>query len=331
MNKRNSLTAKEYIKGVIDGDRTLLARAITLIESTAPAHVRLSQQVLQELLERTGNSIRIGVTGVPGVGKSTFIETMGSYLTGKGHKVAVMAVDPSSSISGGSILGDKTRMEELSRDDNAFVRPSPSGDALGGVAGKTREIILLCEAAGYDVIFVETVGVGQNEIAVRSMVDFFLLLMITGAGDELQGMKRGVIEIADCLAVNKADGDNKQKAELLRKEFEQILPYFQPATKGWGTKCLTCSSTEGDGIEDIWSVIEEYKKVTTGSGAFDRRRKSQAKDWMHAMIADQLKHQFKTHSGVKQILTETEQAVQSGALPAPVAAQRLLEKFRGAR
>ncbi len=327
MKNNNQISAEDYIRGVVSGDRTLLAQAITLIESSAPAHVELSKNVLKGLLEHAGRSIRIGVTGVPGSGKSTLIEALGSYLTGEGHRVAVMAVDPSSSVSGGSILGDKTRMEKLSRDDNAFVRPSPSGGTLGGVAGKTRETILLCEAAGYDVVLVETVGVGQNEIAVRSMVDFFLLVLITGAGDELQGIKRGVMEIADCLVVNKADGDNKTKADQLRKEYEQVLPFLQPATRGWKTSSLTCSAINGDGIKEIWKVIESFQSATVESGRFLRRRRAQAKDWMHTLIENRLKGQFRNHPAVREALKETEKAVESGEISATVAAETLLSKF----
>jgi len=238
----------------------LLARAITLIESNSPKHMELAQAVLQRILPYSGNSIRVGITGVPGAGKSTFIEAVGCSLCQKGHKLAVLAVDPSSSITRGSILGDKTRMENLSREKNAFIRPSPSGGTLGGVTRKSRETLLLCEAAGYDIILVETVGVGQSEITVRSMVDFFLLVVLTGAGDELQGMKKGVMEIADAILVNKADGDNKQKAEMVKVDYDRMLHYLRPATEGWQTKAYTCSAITGAGIPELWQVIHTFRE-----------------------------------------------------------------------
>lgn len=327
-NRRKLLSPEEYVKGVVGGDRTILARTITLIESSSAAHMDVAQQVLKELLPHTGKSIRVGITGMPGSGKSTFIEALGTFLTDNGHKVAVMAVDPSSSVSKGSILGDKTRMEKLSRDPNAYIRPSPSGGTLGGVTRKTRETMLVCEAAGYDVIFVETVGVGQNEIAVRSMVDFFLLLMITGAGDQLQGIKRGVVEIADALVVNKADGDNKRRAESYRGDLDQALHYLLPATEGWETHAYVCSSLTGKGIDAIWSVIQSFRETTEASGVFKRRRRLQARDWMYAMVSDQLQQEFRNHPGVNEMLPSMEQAVMDGSLPPTSAARFLLEKFR---
>ena len=326
-NRARLLSVDQYVKGVLDNDRTILARAITLIESSSPKHMELAQEVLKQLLPQTGNSIRIGITGVPGGGKSTFIEALGTYLTGRDHKVAVMAVDPSSSVSRGSILGDKTRMEKLARDPNAFIRPSPSGGTLGGVTRKTRETILLCEAAGYDTVLIETVGVGQSEITVRSMVDFFLLLLITGAGDELQGFKRGVIEIADALVVNKADGDNKNRAESLMHDYQQVLHYLMPATPGWQTPVKTCSSITGDGIPAVWESIEAFRRDTTRSGVFADRRKHQVRDWLHAMIDEQLRSRFRHHPGVNDVLPGVEKAVMEGELPATTAARMLLDKF----
>ena len=326
-SKARLLTTEQYVRGVLANDRTILARAITLIESSSPKHMELAQDVLKRLLAHTGKSIRIGITGVPGSGKSTFIESLGTYLTGNGHRVAVMAVDPSSSVSRGSILGDKTRMEKLARDPNAFIRPSPSGGTLGGVTRKTRETILLCEAAGYDTILIETVGVGQSEITVRSMVDFFLLLLITGAGDELQGFKRGVIELADALVVNKADGDNKSRAESLMHDYQQVLHYLMPATVGWKTPVKTCSSLNNDGIPAIWEMIEDFRKSTSESGIFADRRKHQVRDWLHAMIDDQLRSRFHHHPGVNDILPGIEKAVMDGEIPATTAARMLLDKF----
>ena len=325
--RRRELTLEEYVDGVRSGDRGVLARAITLVESNNPDHMETAQELLKQLLPHTGKSIRVGITGVPGGGKSTFIEALGCYLTDNGHKVAVTAVDPSSSVSRGSILGDKVRMEKLARSPSAFIRPSPSGGTLGGVTRKTRETILLCEAAGYDVLLIETVGVGQSEIAVRSMVDFFLLLMITGAGDELQGMKRGVMEIADALVVNKADGDNKPAAEALRQEYDRVLHYLLPATEGWVTHAHMCSSLTGEGIDDVWRVIETFREKTQKSGAFERRRKHQVRDWLHAMVEQQLKTMFETNPNVNAMLPDIEKQVMDGTLPATSAAKKLLEGF----
>src|SRR4051794_37873334 len=266
--KRNSTEPSLDVlyEGVLKGDRSLLARAITLVESNAEQHFQKAQQLLQKLFHHTGKSIRIGITGVPGAGKSTFIEAFGMYLCGLGYRVAVLAIDPSSSISGGSILGDKTRMEQLSKNPNAFIRPSPTGGKLGGVHRKTREAMLICESAGYDIILIETVGVGQSEVIIRDMVDFFILLVLTGAGDELQGMKKGIMELADAVIINKADGDNAAKADKTRVEYGRILHFLQPATKGWKTRALTCSSLHGKGISDIWVLISEFENKTRQSG-----------------------------------------------------------------
>ncbi len=327
--KRPKLTAQQFAEGVLNGERGILGRAITMVESNLPEHTLQAQEILQYLLPHTGNSMRIGITGVPGVGKSTFIESLGCYLLDKGHKVAVLAVDPSSSISGGSILGDKTRMERLGRDERCFIRPSPSCGTLGGVARKTRETMLVCEAAGFDIILIETVGVGQSEVTVRSMSDFFLLLMLAGAGDELQGIKKGIMELADALVINKADGDNKLPAQMARNEYERALHYLQPATEGWVSHAYTCSSTKDEGIEELWHVIETFKKITTQSKVFQKHRKEQNIRWVHDMVNEHLRSLFIKHPEVKKILPKVECDVAEGNLPAVAAVQKLLAVFEG--
>ncbi len=322
--KRKERSVSEYVEGVLNNDRMILAQAITLVESNASKHMDIAQQILNELLPHVGKSIRIGITGVPGAGKSTFIEAFGQFLCDKGHRVAVLAVDPSSSITGGSILGDKTRMENLARHPHAFIRPSPSGGTLGGVHRKTRETMLLCEAAGYDIILIETVGVGQSEFVVRSMVDFFMLLALTGAGDELQGMKKGIMELTDAVVINKADGDNKPKALAAKEEYNQFLHYLRPATPGWETKAYTCSALLGEGIEEIWHVIETFVKTTKQSGVFDMRRRHQLKDWIYSMIKDYLETSFFSHPGVKEKLPIIENNVMSGVQSVTTAVQELL-------
>jgi LAO/AO transport system kinase len=324
---RRLLDTADYVDGVLGGDRTRLAQAITLVESNAPTHFDRAQEVLKALLPHTGGSIRIGITGVPGAGKSSFIEALGTHLTGQGHQVAVTAVDPSSSLSGGSILGDKTRMEKLANDPQAFVRPSPSGGTLGGVARKTRETVLLFEAARYDVVFVETVGVGQNEITVRSMVDFFLLMLVAGAGDELQGIKKGVMEIADAILINKADGTNKIAAERTRADYERALHYLRPATEGWRTGAFTASALTGEGIDGLWRVVETFRDLMQQSGVLDRRRRTQERDWIHALVGEHLRELFLRHPEVARLLPQLEQAVMDGELPATTAARTLLEAF----
>ncbi|EIJ78792.1 membrane ATPase/protein kinase [Bacillus methanolicus PB1] len=321
-------TVAELTKGVLEGNRGLLARAITLIESNAERHFSQAQELLQNLLPYTGKSIRIGITGVPGAGKSTFIESFGTFLCEQDYRVAVLAVDPSSSLTGGSILGDKTRMEKLARNPRAFIRPSPSGGKLGGVHRKTRETMLLCEAAGFDVILVETVGVGQSEVIVRDMVDFFMLLVLTGAGDELQGMKKGIMELADAVIVNKADGLNKKEAEKAKEEYNRILHILQPATKGWETKAYTCSALYSTGIAEIWNEIEKFKKQTKQSCVFDDRRRKQTKEWIYSMISDQLHYSFFRHPDIKKQLPKIENEVISGDRTVASAVEELFKIFK---
>lgn len=325
--KSASLRDEDYIAGVRSGDRTILGRTITLIESHSRKHREQAQRVLQALLPHSGHSLRVGISGVPGAGKSTLIETLGCYLIKHGHKVAVLAVDPSSSVTKGSILGDKTRMEKLSRETNAFIRPSPSGGTLGGVARKSRETILVCEAAGYDIILIETVGVGQSEITVRSMVDFFLLVMIPGAGDELQGIKKGVMEIADALAVNKADGDNIPRANLAKAEYENALHYIQPATPGWQTPVFTCSALTGDGIDTIWNTLMNFKQTVSRTNTFAERRRQQSLDWMLTMVEDRLKENFYNHPHIASLLATLRPLVAAGQILPTDAADQLLETF----
>jgi LAO/AO transport system kinase len=320
-------SADDFVAGVRGGDRMVLARAITLIESNAPAHTDTARDVVTRLLPFSGNALRVGITGVPGAGKSTFIEALGLHLVDHGHKVAVLAVDPSSSVSRGSVLGDKTRMERLARDTRCFIRPSPSGGALGGVARKTRETMILCEAAGYDVILVETVGVGQSEITVRSMVDLFLLLLITGAGDELQGIKRGVMELADVVAINKADGENRVRAEATRTEFARALHFLTPATEGWTPPTLVCSGLTGDGISELWAVAERFRQETGASGVFTRRRKTQLLEWLHGMVEEHLRTLFYAHPAVAQHLSSLEHLVTDGTMTVAAAAHELIQRF----
>jgi LAO/AO transport system kinase len=325
--KRRKLTPDDYERGVLSADISILSRAITLVESNRPEDEALAQDLLARLLPKTGNSIRIGITGVPGAGKSTLIELLGCQLCEMGHRVAVLAVDPSSSVTGGSILGDKTRMQNLVRQENAYIRPSPAGGSLGGVGRKSRETMLLCEAAGYDVILVETVGVGQSEITVRSMVDFFLLIMIAGAGDELQGMKKGVIEIADLLAVNKADGDGAIRAKHACTDYSRILHILQPATPGWKTRCVTCSALIPETVIAIWETIQKFVSTTRESGTFQARRQHQSTKWMHALIQDELQQRFFRDPKVRQLLPEIEKSVANQSLPVVTAVRKILETF----
>jgi LAO/AO transport system kinase len=304
-----------------------LARAITLIESRKPEHRALAAQLLTALMPYTGNADRIGLTGVPGVGKSTFIDQFGTNLTAEGHKVAVLAIDPSSSRTGGAILGDKTRMQRLAVDEHAFIRPSPAGESLGGVTRSTRETMLLCEAAGYDVIIVETVGVGQSETTVHDMVDIFVVLMLAGAGDELQGIKKGVLELADLIAVNKADGDNVKKAKLAASDYRRAIRLMTPESKNWTPPVLTCSAAENTGLDELWADILKHREIKMISGEREERRHEQQIRWMWSMISDRLLDQFKESPDVQAKLAETTAAVKHGELPAAVAAEGLLETF----
>ncbi len=327
--RRNVLGIDDYERGVLGGDRTVLARAITLVESNLAEHQELAAELLRRLQPATGRSVRVGITGVPGAGKSTTIEALGTKLCRDGHKVAVLAVDPSSTRSGGSILGDKTRMEMLSREPNAFIRPSPSGGALGGVARKSRETLVLCEAAGFDVALIETVGVGQSEVTVRSMVDFFMLVLIAGAGDELQGIKKGVVELADLIVINKADGDNIPRANAAMGEMNRVLHYLQPATEGWSSRAVTASAVTGAGIAELWEIVQKFAATTGESGAWAERRRGQDVAWMHSMIAEALRNMFYRDAAVAARLASLEEAVAGGTMPPAAATMELLRAFRG--
>jgi len=315
---------QEYVEGVLSQDRLLLARTITLIESTLPAHQELAKNIVNQLLPYTGKGVRLGITGVPGAGKSTYIESFGTMLTEMGHRIAVLAIDPSSSRSGGSILGDKTRMEKLAVNDRAFIRPSPSSGTLGGVGRKTRETMLVCEAAGYDVVIIETVGVGQSETTVASMVDFFLVLMIAGAGDELQGIKKGVLEVADAIVINKADGDNIIRAKMAQKEYQAALHMLMPASANWNPPVLTCSSTEHKGIDKIWETILDHKNRLTEAGEMAEKRKGQALDWMSFLLDEGLRQWFYTNPHVIKILPKLQQDTADGLISPAAAADSLL-------
>jgi LAO/AO transport system kinase len=300
--RRKKADVSEIIQNILQGNQTALSRAITLVESTSLKHREAARQIIESCLPYANKSIRIGITGVPGVGKSTFIESFGKLLVSLGKKVAVLAVDPSSTLSGGSILGDKTRMEELVKEENAFIRPSASGNSLGGVARKTRESIILCEAAGFDVILIETVGVGQSETAVHSMTDFFLLLKLAGAGDELQGIKRGIMEMADVIVINKADGENIKPAQKAKVEFQRALHLFPARENGWTPKTTTCSALKNEGIESIWKIVEEYLNLTQENGYFETKRDEQNKFWLYQTIEEQLKSDFYGHPIIKKEL-----------------------------
>lgn len=318
------ISPEEIVCGIRSGNRRMLAKAITLVESLLPEHQRVAQEVLDRILPYTGNAVRLGISGVPGVGKSTFIESLGMMLIRSGKRVAVLAVDPSSTRSGGSILADKTRMEKLSVEEAAFIRPSPSGGTLGGVARKTRETLLICEAAGFDVIVVETVGVGQSEVAVSAMVDFFLVLMLAGAGDEIQGIKKGILEMADAIAINKADGDNLEKADLARKDYENALHLLTPNTPFWTPPVLTCSALEMRGIDTIWETVLEHRRRLIENDALDTMRRKQAVSWMWSLIEEGLKQRFHSHPLVQQHLSRLLVQVETGQTTASAAAERLL-------
>jgi LAO/AO transport system kinase len=309
---------------ISNGSRLHLSKAITLLESRSEQDQKAGQELLRKLLPKTGDSIRVGITGVPGAGKSTCIETFGLQLAQAGHKVAVLAIDPSSSVTGGSILGDKTRMEALAKHPNAFIRPSPSSGTLGGVHKKTRETMLLCEAAGYDIILIETVGVGQSETVVRGMVDFFLLLVLTGAGDELQGMKKGIMELADCMIVHKADGDNVKLAKKTVREYRQILHFLQPATPGWTTTAIPVSSIERTGLETVWETINEFRDKMEASGVWNERRQSQTKDWFHSMIRDRLIDSFFSQQGKRELVADLEKQLLTGDITVASAVDAIL-------
>ena len=324
---KQPMDVAQYTNGVLKGDRTVLAQAITLVESSLSEHRQKAQQIVERCLPYAGKSIRLGITGVPGVGKSTTIEALGNMLTKQGHKLAVLAIDPSSERTKGSILGDKTRMETLANDKNAFIRPSPSAGSLGGVARKTREIIVLCEAAGFDVIFVETVGVGQSEVAVASMVDFFLLLQLANAGDELQGIKRGIMEMADAISINKADGDNKTLSEIAAQQYRNALSLFPANASGWKPEVFTCSAYTLEGIDKIWDVVQRYVQQTRDSGYFHNKRYEQNLRILSETINTHLTESFYNNDKIKTLLQQMQTEVLDNKISAYVAAQKLIEIY----
>lgn len=327
IKKNHEVTVDDLVEGILNGNRVMLAQAITLVESNATRHFEKAQKIIEHLLQNENTSIRIGITGVPGAGKSTFIDAFGTYLTNNGYRVAVLAVDPSSQVSKGSIMGDKTRMERLSKDPQAFIRPSPSGGNLGGVSRKTRETIILCEAAGYNVILVETMGVGQGEFVVRDMVDFFLLLVLTGAGDELQTMKKGIMELPDLVVVNKADGDNLHKANVAKRDYNTILHFLHSYTEGWTTRALTASALQETGIKEIWKVIQDFENKTKKSHVFDQVRKEQQRKWLFSLVEQELYKVFYEHPSIKQKLPVLEKAITKGEKSVSASAVILLESF----
>jgi len=325
--KKNILTCDDYVEGIMSGNVNILGQAITLVESKLHEHYELAQHIIEKCLPLAGKSLRIGITGVPGVGKSTFIESLGMNVVKAGRKLAVLAVDPSSAKSGGSILGDKTRMEELAVHKNAFIRPSPAAGSLGGVARKTRETVVLCEAAGFDTIFIETVGVGQSETAVHSMVDFFLLLMLAGAGDELQGIKRGIMEMADIVAITKADGEDIRKADLARIQYQNALNLFPPHISGWTPKVLICSALDNTGIIELWNGILEYFDHTLNNGYFDKHRLEQSKYWFYESVNSALKEKFYNEDKIKKQMKILEEQICTDKISSFVAAQKLLDMY----
>ena len=326
--RRQAIDVEELFQKILQGDQSALSKGITLIENNNPKQQDKAGELIEKCLPYSNKSIRIGITGVPGVGKSTFIEAFGGFLADHGKKVAVLAVDPTSTVSGGSILGDKTRMETLVSHKNAFIRPSPSGDSLGGVARKTRETIILSEAAGFDSLLIETVGVGQSETTVHSMTDFFLLLKLAGAGDELQGIKRGIMEMADAIVINKADGENRKPAQKARAEFRRALHLYPAKEGGWTPEVLLCSALFKEGIEEVWSLIENYEKRQKQTGAFERKRREQNKFWLIQTINDHLKSRFFNHPRIKMLLQERLEALDKNETTPFEAAAYLLEKYR---
>lgn len=325
--KRRTLSAEDYVEGILKGDISILGQAVTLVESSLPTDQEIAQKVIEQCLPHSGRSVRIGITGVPGAGKSTFIEALGMDIIKEGHRLAVLAIDPSSERSKGSILGDKTRMQELSGARNAFIRPSPSAGSLGGVARKTRETVVLCEAAGFDTIFIETVGVGQSETAAQSMVDFFLLLQVTGTGDELQGIKRGIMEMADGIAINKCDGNNIDKARVARRQFQNALMLFPPHESGWKPQALTCSSVEKTGIQEVWKMIQDYIVYTKKNGYLNRKRTKQAKYWMYETIHEHLLNSFYRNPEIESRLPQYERQILNNEISSFIAANQLLEIY----
>lgn len=326
-NRRRTLTVAEYVAGVRSAELTMLARAITLVESRAPGDREAATDMLTQLMPHTGGSLRVGITGVPGVGKSTFLDALGSHLTGTGHRVAVLAVDPSSRVSGGSILGDKTRMPRLATDPNAFVRPSPATGTLGGVSARTREALLVCEAAGFDVVLVETVGVGQSETVAAELTDTFLALMLPGAGDELQGIKRGLMELADVLAVNKADGERVGAAASAARDLRAALRLLHPSRDGWRPPVLTCSGLTGQGVPEVWEAVLRHRTSSTATGEFQARRSAQNERWMWSLVEQGVHDALRTDPDIIQLSERLRGAVASGSVPATVAAQQILHVF----
>ena len=326
--EKQRLSKEEYVDGILAGNRVILSQAITLIESKRQSDNELAEALIEQLLPKTGNSLRIGITGVPGSGKSTFIESFGKLLTSLGKKVAVLTIDPTSQLSKGSILGDKTRMEDLANDPNAYIRPSSSGNTLGGVHSRTRETMLLCEASGFDVIIVETVGVGQSEVTMKGMVDFFLLIALSGAGDELQGIKRGIMEMADAIVVNKADGDNIKRAQRTKQDYVNALHMFPPAPSGWIPQVLTCSALYKEGLKEVWEMIEKYESQTRKLGYFLKNRQNQNLQWMKDILDYQLRYDFYSSEPIKQKLGDMEKQVTEKNMSASTAAKILLKTFR---
>lgn len=330
--KRRQLSVNDYVEGILAGNRSILSQAVTLVESLLPEHHTIAQEVIEKCLPHAGKSIRLGITGVPGAGKSTFIEALGTYLCKEqNHKLAVLAIDPSSERSKGSILGDKTRMEELSIAENAFIRPSPSAGSLGGVARKTRESIILCEAAGFDTIFVETVGVGQSETAMHSMVDFFLLIQLAGTGDELQGIKRGIMEMADGITINKCDGNNIEKAQLAKRQFQNALHLFPMPESGWAPQVTTCSAFEHINIPEVWKMVTDYVAFTNKNGYFDYRRNQQSKYWMYETIDEYLRTSFYNNPTIEDLLKQYENMVNNNEMTSFAAAHKLLDTYNRIR